>query len=186
MKTNEDAASIAKKFRQGKADAVQYIYKTHYRPLCAFAGKMVGNQLEAEDIAIDSILKLLEKKERFETLSAINSFLYVSVRNACVDFLRAMQRRNNLHREIFYLSAPGEDRVIWEKDRVKIVKEIYVQVENLPPQCREVFKQLFYKRKSSARVARGMGISPQTVLNQKVKAIRFLRTALQKKELIHV
>ncbi len=186
MNTGENEATIVKQFQEGEAAAVLYIYKTYYRPLCFFAGKLLGDKREAEDIAIDSILKLLEKRERFDTLSGISSFLYISVRNSCVDFLRAAQRRDISHQEIFYLSATGEEDINYEKNRARVVQEICRQVEHLPPQCREIFKQLFFKRKSSAKVASGLGISPQTVLNQKVKAIRLLRTALQRKELLQL
>jgi len=184
MHTIENEATIIEQFQQGEPAAIQYIYKAHYRPLYFFALKLVCDKREAEDIAIESILKLLEKRECFDTLANINAFLYVSVRNACVDFLRTVQRRDTSHREIFYLSAVGEEDMNHEKNRARIVQEIFLQVENLPPQCREIFKQLFFKRKSSAKVARGLGISPQTVLNQKIKAIRLLRMALQRKELL--
>jgi RNA polymerase sigma-70 factor (ECF subfamily) len=186
MNTTDREAKMVKQFQRGDTAAVQYIYQSFYRPLCYFAEKLVGDKSEAEDIAIDSIIKLLEKKDHFDTIENIEAFLYISVRNACFDFLRATQRHDISHKEIFYLTPEGEDQANNELILASILREIYVQVEALPPQCREVFKLIFFKRQSSAEVANFLGISVQTVLNQKSRAIRLLRMALLKKEMLPV
>jgi len=184
MSTTDREAIIIKQFQRGDTEAVQYIYKTFYRPLVYFADKLVGDKAEAEDIAIDCILRLFEKKQDFDSLNNIKAWLYISVRNACFDFLRAVNRHDLSHREIFYLTPQGEEQSDYEMITARVLQEIYQQVESLPPQCREIFKLLFFMRKSTTEIAGFMGISTQTVLNQKAKAIRLLRTALLKKELL--
>src|SRR5882724_8005178 len=99
MNIVENESVIIEQLRQGDAAAVQSIYNAYYRPLCFFAWKRVGDSLEAEDIAVDSILKLMDKRTCFNSMPDINSFLYTSTRNACVDVQRAAQRREALYRE---------------------------------------------------------------------------------------
>jgi len=186
MHTTDREAMIIEQLHRGDTEAVKYIYNIHYQPLCYFAERLTGNKSEAEDIAIESILKLLETKERFDSLSNIKAFLYISVRNACFNFLRAMQRHNSSHREIFYLTPEGEEDAKNEMVLARVLQEIYEQIETLPPQCREIFKLIFLERKTTAEIAKLLGISSQTVLNQKSIAIRMLRSTLLKKELLMV
>jgi len=184
MHTIDREAMIIQQLHRGDPEAVKYIYNIHYQPLCYFAERLTGNKSEAQDIAIESIIKLLDNKDRLDSLVNIKAYLYISVRNACFNFLRAMQRHNTSHREIFYLTPEGEEDAKNEMILARVLQEIYEQIETLPPQCREIFKQIFLERKSTAEIAKSLGISSQTVLNQKSIAIRMLRSALLKKELM--
>jgi DNA-directed RNA polymerase specialized sigma24 family protein len=61
-----------------------------------------------------------------------------------------------------------------------VLQLIYSEVENLPVQCRTVFKSIFIEGKTTAAVATEMGTSTQTVLNQKAKALQMIRLKLYK------
>lgn len=184
MGATDREARIIEQLHRGDTEAVKYIYNIHYQPLCYFGERLTGHRSEAEDIAIESILKLLENKERFDSLSAIKAFLYTSVRNACFNYLRALKRHKDSHREIFYLTPEGEEDTKNEMIMARLLQDIYEEIETLPPQCREIFKLIFLEHKSTAEIAKFMNISPQTVLNQKSIAIRQLRSILLKKVLL--
>jgi RNA polymerase sigma-70 factor (family 1) len=173
-----------KKFRQGNEDATRHLFKTFYKPLCYFASNLTGNQQESEDIVIDSIIKLLEKRKDFESLPGIKSFLYVTTRNACFDYLRSEQRHGRSHQELLYLTGEADSQVENEMIKAKVLQEIFVQVETLPTQCRKIFKLLFFKGLSTAEIANQLGLTARTVLNQKTRAIHLLRNTLLGKDLL--
>jgi RNA polymerase sigma-70 factor (ECF subfamily) len=178
--------NFIKKFRQGNHEAIRYIFKSFYRPLCYFGAQLTGNQQEAEDIAIDSIIKLLEKRKDFDNLPNIKAFLYVTTRNACFDYLRSEQRHGNSHKELLYLTGEAEEQVENEMIKSRVLQEIFVQVETLPPQCQKIFKLVFFKGLSTAEIAQQMGLTARTVLNQKTRAIQLLRGTLLSKDLLPV
>ena len=60
----------------------------------------------------DAFLKVWEKRADFYFVAAIKSFLYMSVRNACLDYLRhqKVQRRNEPEL-ILWLTEEGGGRI---------------------------------------------------------------------------
>ncbi|SMO38855.1 RNA polymerase sigma-70 factor [Solitalea koreensis] len=186
MKFVLNNSNIINGFRNGEEVACRQLYALYYRPLCYFAQKLVHNKEEAEDIVVNTFLKLLNKKNDFDNLPDIKSFLYQAVRNTCFDFLRKSKYRDKANKEIEYLSEAyeffGEEEMI----TANVLQIIYAEVENLPGQCKQIFKSIFIEGKSTSVVASEMGISTQTVLNQKTKALQKLRLILYKEGLYSI
>ncbi len=176
-------SDIISRFRNGEEVAIKQLYQLHYRSLCYYAEKLLQDKTEAEDVAVDVFLKLLNKKNDFDNLPDIKSFLFRATRNACFDILRKNKRRDSNNREIANLSEP--DELFGEKEMItaKVLQVIYAEIENLPGQCRQVFKSIFIDGKATSTVADEMGITTQTVLNQKSKALQSLRLSLYNKGL---
>lgn len=172
---------LIRRFRAGNESAVTDLYGMYYKGLVYFARRIVEHAGEAEDIAQDSMVKLLGKKNDFDRLSDIKSFLYVSVRNACFNYLKARDRHELSHRELRYLTPEGEESADTEMLKSRVLAEIYQEVAALPAQCGEVFRLLFIHKLTTAEAAERLGLSPQTVLNQKARAIKLLRYRLSEK-----
>jgi RNA polymerase sigma-70 factor (family 1) len=183
MKAGPDHSSILRGLRRGEETAVRELYRRYYRPLCYFADRILHNKEEAEDLVVETFLKLLHKKDDFNDLPSIKSFLYTAVRNACIDVLRKNKRQHQAGQELEYLTPQEEAFLHDEMLRARVLQTIYEEVEKLPTKCRQVFIALYVKGQSTADVAKAYQISPQTVLNQKSKAIRLLRLALFSKGL---
>lgn len=162
----------------GHEGHIRALFAMYYRALCYFSERIIHQKPESEDIAVETFLKLLDKKKDFDNLADIKAFLFISARNACIDFLRKEKRKNGLSRELEILSATNELTYEQEMIIARVLQTVYAEVENLPGQCRTVFKSFFIEGKSTAIIASEMGISPQTVLNQKSKAIKVLRLSL--------
>ena len=172
------ATDLITGFKNGEQTAIKQLYSLHYRALCYFAEKLVNDKTEAEDIAIETFLKLLNKRDDFKSLADIKAFLFTATRNACFDHLRKIKRHDKSHVELQYLMEQEEALVEREMLISKVLQVLYVEVENLPGQCKKVFRSIFIENKSTAEVALEMGISTQTVLNQKAKALQALRNRL--------
>lgn len=175
---------LVEALHQQQAHAVHDLFKLYYRPLVYFSFQLINDKEEAEDIVANTFMKLLHRRDQFSNLRDIKAFLYITTRNNCLDFLRSVQRHENSHKELLYLLDTKEDMADDEMIKAKILQEIYNEIENLPPQCRNVFKLMFIKGLNTKQIAAEMGISAQTVLNQKAKALQSLRLDLLKKNLM--
>jgi RNA polymerase sigma-70 factor (family 1) len=170
-------------FRRGDETAVKQLYTLHYQALCYYADRMIRNKEEAEDIAVESFLKLLQKKDDFDKLRDIESFLFTATRNLCIDLLRRTKRREQDHQTIAFLHDADKFQEDKEMVTAMVLQTIYAEIEHLPQQCKLVFRSIFIDGKTTAQIAADMGISPQTVLNQKTKALNILRNKLDQEGL---
>lgn len=164
----------------GTESAVHLLHRMHYRSLCYFCEKLLTNRAESEDIAEESFLKMLQRNAGFHSLAQIKSFLFTTARNACIDQIRRKRAEAKGLKEIEYfqtddLSAFSEMEVV----KAQLLQTIYAEMENLPGQCKRIFKSVFVEGKNTATIAAELGLKSQTVLNQKIKALRLLRLKLQ-------
>jgi RNA polymerase sigma-70 factor (family 1) len=163
-------------------EAFSILYRQHHRPLVAYGHQLINNEQQAEEIATDVFIKLLRKKNDFSDSKDIKLFLYVTVRNACYDYLRYGQPAETTHQEIIdFVTDPEEGRDKHEDlFRAQILQAIYHEIEHLPEQCKQVFKYLFFNGMSTDQITAEMKISPKTVREQKNRALTLLRLSLLK------
>jgi RNA polymerase sigma-70 factor (ECF subfamily) len=184
MNQGLSAQDLISRFQTGDRQALKEIYLSYYDVIFAFANRIIRNADEANDITSDTFIKLWKQHAVFKNLLNVRAFLYLACRNACFDHLRSRQRHQASHKELRYLSKEGElsnDREIIERE---VLREIGLQVETLPPKCRQVFELIFIKRKKTREVAEQLGLSLATVQGHKSNAIKKLRNALLQKDLL--
>ncbi len=186
MSEHQQDKDLIEAFQQQESHAVHELFKMFYRPLVYYSTNLINDRQEAEDIVANTFMKLLHRRANFDNVRDIKAFLYVTTRNNCLDYLRSVIRHENSHRELFYLLENREDAADEEMLKAKILQEVYLQIEKLPEQCQKVFKLIFIQGLNTKQIAEQMGISAQTVLNQKAKAIQILRLDLLKKNLMPV
>jgi RNA polymerase sigma-70 factor (ECF subfamily) len=162
-------------FQQGNEKVFDAIFQLHYKPLVFFANKLVKEK--AEDIVIESFAKLWNKKARIEKAGAIKNYLYTSVRNGCLNFLRNEKVKCE-NEKVLPLYTDWEEPVLHHIIRADTINEILRSMELLPAQCRLVFKKFFVEGKDYPTIAREMKLSISTVRNQKARALLLLRGRL--------
>lgn len=172
--------SIAE-FKQGDTKAFEAIYAAHYGPLYYFVKRIINERPEAEDIVAETFVKLWNLRANFETPNNIKAFLFITARNACLDYLRMAQRQNTHQQAFQYISLQdAEFTVVHDDIKADLLGQVYTEIENLPPKCRQVFKLAYMDGLKNEEIARLLSLSYQTVKNQKLRASKILRLALSK------
>lgn len=176
------------RFTQGiKEVPVRAVFTKCYRPMVYFAGRLLNDHTEAEDVVVSAFEKLLKNPRAFEDLHHLESYLFMIVRNTCIDILRMRNRNAVWVTELQYLArGEKEEQTDYELMKARILQELMHEIEALPAQCRKIFKLMYIDGLNSDEVASNVGVSRKTVLNQKAKAIRILRDTLLKKKLFQV
>jgi RNA polymerase sigma-70 factor (ECF subfamily) len=166
-------------FSQGDSVAFTAIYNRYYSRLYYFVKKFVPEREDAEDITADIFAKLWKMRHNLHTIKNIEAFLYITGRNACLDFLRHIQRRNLRQKELLYtlLQQSGEG-VLDEDIKTRVLQTIYAEIENLPRSTRQVFKMAYLEGMSNGDIAAALSINNQSVRNYKLRAVKLLRIAL--------
>jgi len=164
-------------FKKGNPKSLTAIFKFYYAALCYFADRIIANREEAEDIAAESFYKLWKLHKNFDSMYGIRAFLYITTRNACLNFLKQAERVTRQQSDLAYLVNAGEE-TFTEATRTEILREVYAAIENLPPQCRKIVKMSFVEGLKNHEIAEQLNISIHTVKNQKVRGIYLLKMKL--------
>lgn len=172
---------LVRQFRAGVEAGTTDLYNKFYKELVYFARQIIDHASEAEDIVQEMMIKLFQRRQDFDVINEIRAFLYVSVRNACLNYLKARNRHELSHRELRYLGAGADEQAEHEMLKATILAEIFREISILPDQCRKVFELIYIQKRSTSEIASEMGISSQTVLNHKARAINILRNHLTEK-----
>ena len=156
-----------------------YLFNEYYTQLQYFAERLVSNREEAQDIVITVFRKFWNLKDNFQTANNIKAFLYITIRNQCLDFLRYRQRLNEVKKEYeSHLLSAAElkqaDHLIIESD---LINKIYKEVQKLPNRCREIFILTYFKGLKTKEIASALQISESAVTTQRSLAIKYLKHA---------
>lgn len=141
-----------------------------YLPLGMYALRIIDDAQNAEDIVEDAFTKAWQQMEEGKEFSDFKAYMYRSVRNGCISFIRARKEIVGIE----CIPEVDEETVDTSERDARLWKAI----DALPDKCREVF--LLSKRDglSNEEIAERMGISIKTVKNQMTKAFSRLRDAL--------
>lgn len=153
------------------------LFRYNYRPLCLYALHYVADPVTVEDIVQDSFAALWERLQAGTAVANRRAYLYMMVRNRCLDHLRkAGIKTEELKPYDTYGIIEDDDA----QDRAVIEARLWTAIDSLPEKCREIF--LLSKRDGLKyeEIAQELGISENTVRNQISKALKTLKEGAQK------
>lgn len=146
------------------------MFRALYLPLGMYAMRIVGDADIAEDIVQDAFMKILLQMDEGKEITDFKSYMYRSVRNECISYLRGKKETESLD------SVPEIDEEV--VDTSLRDAKIWRAIDALPEKCREVFLMSKRDGLSNEEIADELNISIKTVRNQITKALARLREAL--------
>jgi RNA polymerase sigma-70 factor (ECF subfamily) len=166
-----------KKIGRGDQSAFKEFYHLQFFKLYQFAYSYVHCKEPAEEIVNDVFLALWQKRESLGSIENIQVYLYVCVKNACLNYLR----RNDLPvpLSVDELSVDHLQLIADAVIQKELQRQIREAIEQLPPRCRLVFKLIKEDGLSYKQVASILDISVKTVDNQLYLALKKLAVLLQ-------
>lgn len=151
------------------------LFERYYPRLCNFARRFLGEVDAVEDVVQDVFVNYLERRESVSNRpESIRSFLYQSVKNACLNNLRknkVVARYETDHG----LSDFDERHVLTAMIHAEIVGEVHRALKQLPEGCRMIIRLGFFEGLNNPQIAHKLKISVNTVKSQKQRALSLLR-----------
>jgi RNA polymerase sigma-70 factor (ECF subfamily) len=125
-------------FQHGEEAGFNYFFTSLYPALVYYAGRILGDRPAAEDIVEESFIKIWERHTTFTHPNVIKSWLYTTVRNACLSRLQ-QEQRNSAKRDALENEYKGryENSVLHEIIRAEVISEVHAHIESLPAECRK-------------------------------------------------
>lgn len=150
------------------------VFNEYYVPLVLFARNFLNDDKEiSEDIVQDVFTNLLQVNKEFDNLISLKSFLYVSVRNRCLNHykhkkvrhLYTEERKVTGAKEAFFLNKVLEE---------EIYGQLVKSVSKLPNKCKKIFEYSLEGMRN-AEIATNLKISIETVKSQKKRGKKLLK-----------
>ena len=160
--------------------AFKQFYQLLFFKLYQFAYSYVRSKESAEELVNDVFLAFWQKRKTIGTITNINVYLYVAIKNASLNWLRKNKLEvpvsiDSLTVHHMQLSPNPESLLISRELQAQIAEAI----EKLPPRCKLIFKLVKEDALSYKEVAAILEISVKTVDTQLYLALKKLALILQ-------
>jgi RNA polymerase sigma-70 factor (ECF subfamily) len=159
------------------AEALGELLRGHWSHLVTYAFRLLGDLPAAEDVVQRGFVRLWERAHVVPPGDATRPFLYRMVRNLAANEWRRVETRQRWVDEES-LSAPAVVMPDAALEGRELEAALTLAVERLPARRREIFVLSRYHGLANGEIASVLGVSPQTVANQLVSALRDLRALL--------
>ena len=151
------------------------MFSEFYAPLCLFANRYIQDHEISKDIVQDVFVKLWERDTPIANGVTVKSFLYVTVRNACLNYLR--QKAVEEKRIEEYSNSNFESLFEQSMLEEEVHHKLYKAVNQLSPRAKESIL-LTIKGYSNKEIAEEMKISVNSVKTLKQRSYRALKGEL--------
>ncbi|MDR1335791.1 MAG: RNA polymerase sigma-70 factor [Tannerella sp.] len=163
------------------------LYAAYFSKLVRFSQAYVMSRCDAENIVQDIFLYLWEHWEQAGSPGNVPAFLFTSVKNRCIDFLRKQTEtagrkhplsevhENEWKLKLYSLQQLDESRLNPAELETLVAKAI----ASLPERCREIFVMSRMEGLHHREIATRLHISTNTVEGQIGIALKKLRAELK-------
>jgi len=158
--------------KKNKESAFDELFRKYFKNLTWFAIKMVKSHEIAEEVVQDLFVNFWEKRHELELKVSIKAYLYRAVHNNCIH----ATKKDKLHdsSELTLVNELTED---FENllETSELETRIYGLIEQLPTECKRIFKLSRFEELKYKEIAERLQISIKTVETQMSRALKFLR-----------
>lgn len=154
--------------------AYKLLFTELYPYLYPFARALVKSKELAEEVVSDVFIKVWEKRKELATVENLKLYLYVATRHIALNYLDAQKRKqtsplDHLQHSEWITVYLDPEKLLITADMLALVRKA---IDQLPPQCKIIFKLVKEDGLKYREVAEILKISVKTVENQLAIALR--------------
>jgi RNA polymerase sigma-70 factor (ECF subfamily) len=188
-------AALLRLVTERRPEGLAALYDRHSPALLALARRILGGagaEGDAEDVVQEVFVHVWNNASRYDaTRSSVSTWLVLVTRSRAIDRLRHRQVVDRVHEAARhdvaagdgtgvgpgpgYTSPEGGEAVLTRERRERIRREL----DNLPPEQRQVLEMAFYQGLSQAEIAARADLPLGTVKTRTLLAMKKLRSALR-------
>jgi RNA polymerase sigma-70 factor (ECF subfamily) len=150
------------------------LFRDYFTPLVWYAMKYVKDQDTAREIVHSVFVTLWEKHDTIDFSRPVKPYLYTSVSNRSVNYIRDHKKFTGEEK----IDPGGYADNSNSLETRETEEAIYTAVASLPVKTREIFEMSRFENKKYHEIAETLGISVKTVEARMSEALRILRVKL--------
>ena len=171
-----DAEILNERIRNGDVKAFEELFNTHYAKLTLFANRFLNDIPASEEIVSDIFAFLWEKRTVIIFTSSIQSYLYKTVQNRCLNYLKHKKIENEYVNHLVRNNLLEGYADNWNSYVEKDLQNHAIKaLEVLPDRCKEIFKLSRFNHLKNKEIAQRLNLSEKTVERQITIALKKLR-----------
>ena len=146
---------------EGSDSAFDALFVKYYAKVLGFVMNFCSDQQEAENIVQDLFMTLWIKREHFAMIDNIDSYLFVSARNAALRYIKQSLTFADISDLVETKS--GEEQADTDVCYGELYNMVMSEIASMPEQRRRIFLMSREEGMSNADIANRLGISKRTV-----------------------
>ena len=152
------------------------MFRTYFSSLCYFAQKYISDLDTSKEIVHNIFISIWEKRKEFDFEKPAKSYLFTSVYNRCMNYIRDQKKFiDNESSEIMLEQGTINNDHL---EAAELESRIWKVINELPEKCREVFTLNRFEGLKYAEIAEKLNISIKTVEAHMSKALKIMREKL--------
>lgn len=153
------------------------LFDSYYGALCNHCFRIVSEKMTVEDIVQDVFVKLWESNVSFANEQALSAYLYKAVTNNALKYLRDMNAEQEKLREWQETEQNMTEDDFSSVVREEVLRKLRELIDLLPEDRRKIILMGMEGMKGED-IAEKLGISINTVKQQKYRAYKFIKERL--------
>jgi len=152
------------------------LFHKYFPRICVYAASIIKDDAVATDIAQDVFIRLWEKKLSFKSIQSFKAYLYNSIKNTCLNYLR--DKKENSSIELLTDITSKEEDIESLIIEAELSAKLFEAIMELPQARREVIL-LRINGMTIEDIAKELNVSLNTVKSHKKLAHKQLRDNLR-------
>jgi RNA polymerase sigma-70 factor (ECF subfamily) len=167
-------SALIRDAQRGSSEALEELFRRHWRRAHRAAFLVVGDPAAAEDIAQESFLAAIRALDRFDRRRPFGPWLHRIAVNRAIDFSRARALRSES------VLTPAAERAAPERDAIS--DELVAALATLGPEHRAVIVLRYVLEYAPGEIAEILDLPRGTVNSRLRRGLDRLRPAVQEDE----
>lgn len=161
---NPNAKIWMEQVGEGNETAFRRLFEHYYQKLFHLALFFLHSKEFAEECVSDVFVILWRKRELFREVDDVEKYLYTTVKNQALHYIRRDKTLDNEYLELYEVEAIEEEdnpeKALLQHEQVELIQ---AAIYSLPEKCREVFRLVMQGDLKHREIAELLGISEKTV-----------------------
>ena len=155
--------------KQNNSSALNELFDRYFIPLCRFSYKYLWTKELCEEAVSDIFVNLWLKRGIIEISTSVKAYLYKSVRNQSLNYVKKFNRQNIETKSVEELELAGRDNFVMDFENNEEIENILM---TLPERRKLVFKMSRIDGLKYSEIAEILSISVNTVQNHITEAVK--------------
>lgn len=175
--TDEEIIWVSRS-RNGDHAAFEALIRKHQQMIHSLTFRMTGAAADSKDLAQETFIRAYQQLDSYQATAKFSSWLYRIAVNACLDWRRQEQRREQLHTKWGEANTTSQAKAEATADLDELSREVQAALMQLPAKQRAAIVLTVYDGHNHAEAAKILGCSETTVSWRVFTARRKLKRLL--------